>query len=178
MVLDETLVMVTVREAGPADEVAVEAVWAAVAAEAEWIGTEFPLHAGWGDRFQAALTAPQSTWFVAEVEGHVVGGVFVQDSRGLAHLGMAVLESNRGAGLGRSLLNAAVAWASDHDCHKVTLEVWPHNTRARRLYESGGFSDEGHLRRHYRRKSGALWDAVVMALILDHDSPGRGADRP
>ena len=45
--------------------------------------------------------------------------------------------------------------------------MWPHNARGRRLYESGGFGDEGYLQRHYRRKSGALWDAVVMALILD-----------
>jgi RimJ/RimL family protein N-acetyltransferase len=171
--VDETLVMATARYAGPADADAVEAVWTAVAAEGEWIGAEFPLRPGWGDRFWAALTAPESSWFVAEVGGHVVGGVFVQNTHGVAHLGMAVLESNRGAGLGRSLLNAAVGWARDRGCHKVTLEVWPHNTRARRLYESGGFADEGYLKRHYRRKNGALWDAVVMALILDNDSPGR-----
>jgi RimJ/RimL family protein N-acetyltransferase len=55
----------------------------------------------------------------------------------------------------------------------MTLEVWPHNARARRLYQSAGFADEGYLMRHYRRKSGALWDAVIMSLILDNDSPGR-----
>jgi RimJ/RimL family protein N-acetyltransferase len=86
---------------------------------------------------------------------------------------MAIVEDHRGAGLGRSLLTAAVDWARDRGCHKVTLEVWPHNTRARQLYQSAGFADEGYLRRHYRRKSGALWDAVVMAVILDKDSPGR-----
>ena len=86
---------------------------------------------------------------------------------------MAIIESNRGAGIGRSLLDTAVDWARDHGSHKVTLEVWPHNTRARRLYENGGFAEEGYLQRHYRRKSGALWDAVVMALILDNDSPRR-----
>jgi len=165
--------MATVRDADLADADAVEAVWSTVAAEGEWIGTELPLRAGWSDRFQTALTAPESTWFVADVGGHVVGGVFVQDTHGVAHLGMAVLESNRGAGLGRSLLNAAVGWARDRGCYKVTLEVWPHNTRARRLYESGGFAEEGYLRRHYRRNRGALWDAVIMSLILDNDSPGR-----
>jgi len=45
--------------------------------------------------------------------------------------------------------------------------------RARRLYERAGFLDEGYLTRHYRRRSGALWDAVVMSLILDEHSPGR-----
>jgi ribosomal protein S18 acetylase RimI-like enzyme len=171
--VDETLAMATVRDAVPADADAVEAVWAAVAAEGEWLGAELPLHPGWVDRFRAALTAGESAWFVAEAGGLVVGGVFVHETRGVAHLGMAVLDKDRGGGLGRSLLDAAVGWARDHGCHKVALEVWPHNTRAHRLYESRGFADEGYLRRHYRRSSGALWDAVVMALILDRDSPGR-----
>jgi RimJ/RimL family protein N-acetyltransferase len=86
---------------------------------------------------------------------------------------MAILEGYRGVGLGRILLTAAVDWARNRGCHKVTLEVWPHNARARRLYQSARFAEEGHLKRHYRRRNGALWDAVVMALILDNDSPGR-----
>lgn len=165
--------MATVRDAALADAHAVEAVWAAVAAEAEWIGTELPLHPGWAERFRAALTAGESAWFVAEVEAQVVGGVLVVNSNGIAHLGMAVLEGHRGTGLGRSLLDAAVDWARDRSCHKVVLEVWPHNTRARHLYETGGFVEEGHLKRHHRRKTGALWDAITMALILDNDSTGR-----
>jgi RimJ/RimL family protein N-acetyltransferase len=107
------------------------------------------------------------------VEGQVVGGVFVVDERGVAHLGMAILDGHRGVGLGRRLLTAAVDWARNRACHKVTLEVWPHNARARRLYKSAGFAEEGHLKRHYRRRNGTLWDAVVMGLILDNDSPGR-----
>jgi RimJ/RimL family protein N-acetyltransferase len=165
--------MGTVRTAVPADAAAVEAVWAAVAAEGQWIGTELPLHPGWGDRYLAALDAMESAWFIADDGGQVVGGVFVQAERGVAHLGMAIVEDHRGGGLGRSLLDAAVTWARDCGCHKMTLEVWPHNARARRLYQSAGFADEGYLMRHYRRKSGALWDAVIMSLILDNDSPGR-----
>jgi RimJ/RimL family protein N-acetyltransferase len=161
------------RPAVPADVGAVEAVWAAVAAEGEWIGTELPLHRAWGERFLAALTGPDAAWFVVEQGDAIVGGVFVQADRGVAHLGMSIVDGHRGAGLGRALLDAAVDWARARGCHKVTLEVWPHNVRARRLYERAGFADEGTLRRHYRRKSGALWDALVMSLILDDESPGR-----
>ena len=165
--------MGTVRAAVPTDAAATEAVWAAVAGEGEWIGTELPLHPRWRDRFLAALDAEESAWFIADEDGRVVGGVFVQSERGVAHLGMAIVEECRGVGLGRLLLDAAIVWAHDRDCHKVTLEVWPHNDRARELYARAGFADEGYLRRHYRRKSGALWDAVVMSLIVDNDSPGR-----
>jgi ribosomal protein S18 acetylase RimI-like enzyme len=163
----------TVREAVQGDARGVEALWAAVAAEGEWIGAELPLRSDWGDRFRDAIDAPEMAWFVVEVEGDIVGGLFVRHERGIAHLGMAVLEGRRGVGIGRLLLNAALDWARARGCHKVTLEVWPHNARARRLYESAGFIDEGYLTRHYRRKSGALWDAVAMGLVLDTDSPGR-----
>ena len=137
-----------------------------------------PASPGWGDRFRAALTAPESSWFVAEVGGLVVGGIFVQDTHGVAHLGMAVLESNRGAGLGRSLLNAAVGWARDRGCYKVTLEVWPHNTRAIGLYEKLGFVIEARYRRHWRRRDGSLWDALAMGLVLDEDAPGGPPSAP
>lgn len=134
--VEETLVTATMRDAGPVDTDAVEAARAAVAAEGEWIGAELPLRTGWGDRFRARSTAPESSWFVAEVGGHVVGGVFVQDTHGVAQLEMAVLESNRGAGLGRSLLNAAVGWARDRGCYKVTPRgVAPQHPRPPALRE-------------------------------------------
>jgi len=84
-VADETPVVGTVRPAVPADAAAVEAVWAAVAAEGEWIGTELPLDPNWRDRFMAALAAQESSWFVADLGGQVVGGVFVQGVGGVAH---------------------------------------------------------------------------------------------
>jgi RimJ/RimL family protein N-acetyltransferase len=161
------------RPAVASDAAALEAVWTAVAAEGEWIGTELPLHPAWGDRFLAALSGEDAAWFVVDRGGEVVGGAFTSAERGVAHLGMAIVDGHRGAGLGGALLDAAVGWAGERGCHKVTLEVWPHNVRARRLYERAGFVDEGYLTRHYRRRSGALWDAVVMSLILDGHSPGR-----
>lgn len=162
-----------VRDAKNEDAAGVEAVWAAVAAEAEWIGTELPLRPDWQDRFRRALSSPAQAWMVAESDSVVVGAVFVQEERGLAHLGMAILAEQRGAGLGRLLLDRAVDWSIARHCHKIALEVWPHNDRARRLYRSVGFEDEAYLRRHYRRKSGALWDAVAMGLVLDRTSAGR-----
>ena len=103
----------------------------------------------------------------------VVGAAFVQDERGIAHIGMAVLGDHRGVGLGRHLLDGAIQWSVAQRCHKVTLEVWPHNDRAHRLYRSAGFEDEAYFKRHYRRRSGALWDAVGMGLVLDRTSPSR-----
>lgn len=171
--LVEHLVVFGLRDAIPEDAAGVEAVWAAVAAEGEWIGTELPLRPDWQDRFRQGLTSATQAWMVTESGSEVIGAVFVQEERGLAHLGMAIPSEHRGVGLGRLLLDSAVQWSRDRECHKVTLEVWPHNERAHRLYRSAGFEDEGYLKRHYRRKSGALWDAVAMGLVLDRTSPSR-----
>jgi RimJ/RimL family protein N-acetyltransferase len=46
------------------------------------------------------------------------------------------------------------------------LEVWPHNTAAIALYRRVGFVEEGRKRRHYRRRNGELWDAVLMGMEL------------
>jgi hypothetical protein len=32
--------------------------------------------------------------------------------------------------------------------------------------------EEGRLRRHYPRRNGELWDAIVMGLVLDEERPG------
>jgi RimJ/RimL family protein N-acetyltransferase len=165
--------MPEMREATASDADAVEQVWAAVAAEGEWIGTELPLRPGWQARFCDAIASPEAAWFVADEEGEIIGGIVVHGDSGLAHIGMAIVEGHRGRGVGRALLDAAIAWAQAAGCHKVALEVWPHNARARTLYKSAGFREEGYLTRHYRRKNGELWDAIAMGLTLDHDSPSR-----
>jgi RimJ/RimL family protein N-acetyltransferase len=161
-----------IRLASPEDAEHVRAMWEAVAAEGEWIGTEAPLSPRWVDGFLDALAAPNSVWYVASDE-RIVGAIFLRDDAGLAHLGMAIVDGYRGQGIGRRLMNTGVSWARDRGCYKVALEVWPHNERAHGLYTSAGFVDEGYLRRHYRRRSGALWDAVAMGLVLDNDAPGR-----
>lgn len=77
-----------------------------------------------------------------------------------------------GPGAGSALMERCIAWAKEHDAHKIKLEVWPHNAAAIALYEKFGFVHEGRCRRHWRRANGELWDMLVMGLILDSDSPG------
>jgi RimJ/RimL family protein N-acetyltransferase len=86
---------------------------------------------------------------------------------GVADLGMLVAAGWRGRGVGSALVAAGLAWAREAGAHKVALQVWPHNQAAVALYEKFGFQREGLLRRHYRRRNGELWDAVVMGLLLD-----------
>lgn len=48
-------------------------------------------------------------------------------------------EELRGRGLGRAVMEAAVAWAAAHGAPAVGLNVFGHNDRARALYDRLGF---------------------------------------
>lgn len=150
-------------------------LFVAVVDEGRWLGTEPPVDRDvQRERFAQALDQPESTASLVAVDGDViVGHVGVHLERyGVAGLGMMVAEGWRGRGVGRALVDEAIASARALGAHKLALQVWPHNDIARRLYLRHGFEEEGVLRRQYRRRNGELWDAVVMGLVLDETSPG------
>lgn len=139
-----------------------------VVAEGRWIGTEEVDRDQRGEHFVAGLASPDDAMFVADADGAVVGqlGIGLRPY-GVADLGMLVAAPWRRRGVGTALLGSGIDWARNAGAHKVALQVWPHNVAARALYRRFGFADEGLLRRHYRRRNGELWDAVLMGLLLD-----------
>jgi RimJ/RimL family protein N-acetyltransferase len=160
---------ITVRDATPADVDALVDMLVEVAGEGRWIATEAPVDAERRRRRMAAdVEAADVVVLVAEAGGDPVGQLGLELARyGVADLGMLVAAGWRRRGVGTALLAEAVRRARAAGAHKLTLQVWPHNTAAIALYERFGFQREGYLRRHYRRRSGELWDAVVMGLPLD-----------
>jgi ribosomal protein S18 acetylase RimI-like enzyme len=105
-----------------------------------------------------------------EVDGVPAGNVMVQRRAGrhYAHVGeIAILVSNgqRGCGLGRSLMEMAIAWGRAVGLAKLALRVFPDNGRAIALYRSLGFEDEGLVRGEVRMPSGDR-DMLLMGLAL------------
>jgi ribosomal protein S18 acetylase RimI-like enzyme len=149
------------------------ALRSAVASEGIWIGAEAPLVRDEAS-FVARVGAEDALDVVAEVDGVIVATVGAWSSIGVVSFWMCVADGHRGLGIGRALVDACVAWATEVGAHKVTLEVWPHNGPAIGLYRATGFEVEGRKVRHYRRRNGELWDALLMAKVLDHTSPGSG----
>jgi RimJ/RimL family protein N-acetyltransferase len=163
---------VSVRPATLADVDALVAMLAEVAGEGRWIATEAPVDVGQRrrrmvediEREDAIVLVAE----VAEVAGEPVGELGLHlAGYGVADLGMVVAAGWRGRGIGSALLAEAIDRAREAGAHKVALQVWPHNSAAIALYERFGFQREGYLTRHYRRRSGELWDAVIMGLPLD-----------
>jgi RimJ/RimL family protein N-acetyltransferase len=171
----------SLRRAVPGDFEPYMDAFEAVAAEGRWMGAEAPIdrparRAG----FDRAVAGDGSTLFVADAGGEIVGAVNASVTvGGIVDLGMFVVEGHRGDGIGRALLEAVLDWARREGAHKISLAAWPTNHPAIGLYARYGFRVEGRRRRHYRRRNGALWDSVVMGLVLDEDSAGGpGPSRP
>jgi RimJ/RimL family protein N-acetyltransferase len=163
----------SLRPAVPGDFDAYMDAFESVAAEGRWMGTEAPIdRAGRRAGFDRAVTGDDAVVFVADAGGEIVGAVYAGLSGGVADLGMFVVAGHRGGGVGRALLEAVIDWARVAGAHKVSLAAWPTNHPAIGLYARYGFRVEGTRRRHYRRRSGALWDSVVMGLVLDEESEG------
>jgi RimJ/RimL family protein N-acetyltransferase len=77
---------------------------------------------------------------------------------------MGLLPGYRGRGIGRRLMEEAIARAWHAGLERIELEVFASNAPARALYEKLGFVTEG-VRRRARKLDGAYDDNVLMALL-------------
>jgi RimJ/RimL family protein N-acetyltransferase len=162
----------TIRPATADDAAALVALRDAVAAEGIWVAAE-P-----GERTvleeslaMAGLLAHGGLGLVAELEGRVAGQLAVHRRQGRyeAHRGdlsITVARDLREQGLGRALVETAIDWARAVRLGKLTLGVFPGNTRAIALYRSVGFVEEGTLRRHLRVGDEER-DLLLMGMQLD-----------
>jgi RimJ/RimL family protein N-acetyltransferase len=150
------------------------ASYESIAAEGRWIGGELPID--WEARrpqWESSLADPRWLVVMALVDDVIVGHIAAEhEFHGRVSFGMGIVEAHRSSGLGTKLLAVVIGWAKQRGAHKVTLEVWSHNTRAIGLYEKFGFVIEGRFRRHWTRNDGSIWDSVAMGLVLDEDAPG------
>ena len=105
------------------------------------------------DRFRAMLELPQHAIFVAEDDsGQVVGLLTISHRWTLWHAGPCALieelvvdEGARGRGIGRALIQAALAWAETQGCSEVEVSTELDNTTAQAFYRRLGFTSEALL---------------------------------
>jgi RimJ/RimL family protein N-acetyltransferase len=85
--------------------------------------------------------------------------------RRLAHGGSFTISIHprwQGKGLGRVMTQAALDWAKEAGLAQVNLTVFASNGRARKLYESLGFIEQGIRRGYVRYEDGRVDDDVLM----------------
>ncbi|MFN8379177.1 MAG: GNAT family N-acetyltransferase [Anaerolineae bacterium] len=92
-------------------------------------------------------------------------GGSLHSDRHVADLGIYVARDWRNRGVGRALMEQALAWASVHPIiRRIQLEVLDGNDRALHLYERSGFVREG-VRRSACLRSGTLVDMIIVAWL-------------
>ena len=80
-------------------------------------------------------------------------------------LGIGLLPDYRGQGLGKALLEAAIAAAEQRDFRRIELTVFADNLRAMALYEKTGFVREGVMRAARYLGPDDYRDVVLMARL-------------
>lgn len=113
------------------------------------------------DRFDFAITRPGDPTYLGEA---VL--MDVDDHNRSAHFRISLAaESLFGRGLGTAATAMIIEFAFDAlALHRLELEVYAFNERARHVYESLGFVEEG-VRRDALWQDGAFHDAVVMSIL-------------
>ena len=121
--------------------------------------------------FAAEVSHPASHYLVLDDDGVIVGyGGLRSPAPGQPGdiQTLAIEPSYRGAGWGRSLLDALLAIAHECEVPEIFLEVRADNALALRLYERSGFREIGR-RAGYYQPDGV--DAIVMRRT-SHDTEG------
>jgi RimJ/RimL family protein N-acetyltransferase len=121
-------------------------------------------------RWLSEFDGVRNVLLVAEANGDVIGaadchgGAFPKDGH-VGGIGIAIQDGWREAGLGRRMMERVLEWMRAQGFLKAELAVFATNHRARRLYESLGFVEEGIRRRHVRIR-GEYVDEILMGLWL------------
>jgi len=117
--------------------------------------------------FIDSLNSSYEAWVLRDPQGDLLGYFLLMAIVDEAHLlNVAVSAEKQGQGLGRFLLNQAVACARGLGMESVLLEVRPSNTRALEIYERYGFKQIGRRKGYYPAANQQREDAIVMRFSL------------
>ncbi|MFH0971603.1 MAG: GNAT family N-acetyltransferase [Candidatus Micrarchaeota archaeon] len=100
-------------------------------------------------------------YLVALYKGYTAGFIdFKENAKSIKIMGLAVIPELQGKGIGRKLVEAALAFATEKRKEVVYLLVAMENSVAIRMYEKFGFRRKGKLGRQ-------IWGMDVLLLYKD-----------
>lgn len=172
--------MIVFRLCTPDDAEALSRIVDAVARERRYLATVCGFSADDTRDFIRKLTENGGIQMLALDEGAIVGWCDVtpmlfEGMRHVGRLGMGLLPTYRGQGLGIRLLGATLDRAFAKGLRRIELDVFASNSAALRLYERAGFATEGRKRRA-RILDGVEDDILIMGLL--HEEWSYHAGRP
>jgi diamine N-acetyltransferase len=122
-------------------------------------------------RHATALGDPDIAHRIAEDEAQNSVGFVILGGLTNAHASIEfrrIVVVRKGTGYGRAIVRAVRELAFDElRAHRLWLDVKAHNSRARALYKSEGFTEEGLLRECIRGPGG--FESLVVMSLLHHE---------
>ena len=125
-------------------------------------------------RWLSGFDGIRNVLLVAIADDEVIGaadchaGTFPKDAH-VGGIGIAIQDGWREVGLGRHMMIRVLEWMRSRGFEKAELAVFATNHRARRLYESLGFVEEGIRRKHVRIR-GEYVDEILMGMWLSQET--------
>lgn len=155
-----------IREAAPEDAAEIQRVaevgWRATYGDILAADTIDMAMAEWydGAGLREQITDEMIGYFVAELDGSVVGYCSGGNDDGTGYLGAIYVDPNRQrAGIGTALLDRFERWASDRGSSELRIEVIADNESGRRFYEERGYRVQQHDEREL------FGETVLMAVF-------------
>lgn len=117
--------------------------------------------------FADSLSQGYHAWVLRAQDRQLMGYFLVMGIVDEAHLlNVAVARPWQGRGVGRLLVNQAVALSRGLGMESILLEVRPSNVRALEIYQRYGFSEIGRRKGYYPAANATREDAIVMRFGL------------
>ncbi len=117
---------------------------------------------------RAELMKPASVYWIGERNGVPNGFCLLQDldePSGNVFLKRIAVHSP-GSGFGKTFLTQIVDWAFSRDeTYRLWLDVFVHNARARHVYRSVGFQEDGMLREVHAMPDGTRASQILMSIL-------------
>ena len=112
------------------------------------------------DSFLSMIHNINARYYVAEENGHIVGGCGVLMAAGEGNITNVVVDKNfRGQGIGTKMLQYLIEEGKKNGLYAFTLEVRVSNVQAIHVYEKLGFFSEGIRPDFYEKPKE---DAMIM----------------
>ncbi len=119
------------------------------------------------NNFSDSLSQGYHAWVLRAQDRELMGYFLVMGIVDEAHLlNVAVSRTWQGKGIGRLLVNQAVALSRGLGMESILLEVRPSNGRALEIYQRYGFSEIGRRKGYYPAANSTREDAIVMRFGL------------
>lgn len=117
--------------------------------------------------FSDSLSQGYHAWVLRAQDRELMGYFLVMGIVDEAHLlNVAVSRPWQGRGVGRLLVNQAVALSRGLGMESILLEVRPSNGRALEIYQRYGFAEIGRRKGYYPSANATREDAIVMRFGL------------